>query len=376
MSAAIAVALILLITSKPERVQWEYTFLSSSAGPGGSKAVLDYMRLRDTSFVQVWRTRPRKILPHIPDSATLILASQFINPATRELDELLQWVEAGGHLYLATHSLSSKLEERIGIECLYRTDLVEVERMTVKFDNDGAMVLAPYSTLSSYLVINDTTQWTTIARTVGIDTQTVIAHRSYGKGQITMCVASDAFTNSGILKPSTRQISKHIVDDVVGPVVWSDYYRRSGDGALDVVFAEYRSWHVAWIILLSSATVYIMIAARRRQRVIPEIKPVKNSSLEFLGSIGELYWKRHDNGNLGRKISKQFREHVRRVVRVQIPMDDGRYVGHVADATGQQQDHVRDIVTRLRAVDTGWTPKDSELHQLFTDVKNFIRETT
>jgi len=334
------------------------------------------MRLGDSSFVQVWPTRPRKILPFIPDTATLIVASQFVNPTLRDEVELLRWVRSGGHLYLATPSLSSRLEDRIDIKCEYQTELIDTEQKAVKFDNDGAIVIAPSDAVTCYLVISDTTPWRTLARTVGVDTQAIIAQRPYGKGQITMCTVVDAFTNSGILSPSTRLLSKHIVDNVDGPVMWSDYNQKDRGDSIDIVFDEYESWRYAWSVLLLSAIVYIVITARRRQRVIPEIKPVKNSSLEFIESIGELYWKRHDNGNLGRKISKQFREHVRRVVRVQIPMDDGRYIEHVAEATGQRQKQVHDIVTRLRAVDAGWTPSDDELQTLFSDVKKFIEETT
>jgi len=118
------------------------------------------------------------------------------------------------------------------------------------------------------------------------------------------------------------------------------------------------------------------MAARRRQRIIPEIKPVKNASLEFVESIVELYWRRRDNGNLGQKISKQFREHVRRTVRVTVPMDDEGYVRSVADATERRHADMLDLVQRLRSVDAGWTPHNEELYRLYLDVKNFIRETT
>ena len=367
--------LLLILLDKKEPVKWEYTFLSNSTNPGGSKAVAEYLRQTTGVHVDASRRRPRKVVSEIPRSATFVHAARYVDPTISDFDALLQWAYAGGHLYVTGFYLSDEIEKSLDVSFHYQYESSD-DTVSVVFVMSRDTVSAPRRALEYYITIEDTAVWTPLATIQHSDTQVVLARRSYGNGHITVCSVADAFTNHGILDTSTRQLSVRIVNDVTGPVVWDNYLRRAGSRGLDVVINEYESWRYAWNILLMSSIVYVVMAARRRQRIIPEIKPVKNASLEFVESIVELYWRRRDNGNLGQKISKQFREHVRRTVRVTVPMDDEGYVRSVADATERRHADMLDLVQRLRSVDAGWTPHNEELYRLYLDVKNFIRETT
>jgi flagellar motor component MotA len=49
---------------------------------------------------------------------------------------------------------------------------------------------------------------------------------------------------------------------------------------------------------LATLVAFVVFSARRRQRVIPVIKPPVNHMMDFVKRIGGIYYKRHDNVDL------------------------------------------------------------------------------
>jgi len=55
----------------------------------------------------------------------------------------------------------------------------------------------------------------------------------------------------------------------------------------------------------------MLLESKRRQRIIPVIKAHENSSLQFLKTVGGLYFKQHNNAHLARKKVIFFKEFLR-----------------------------------------------------------------
>jgi hypothetical protein len=78
----------------------------------------------------------------------------------------------------------------------------------------------------------------------------------------------------------------------------------------------------------------VLVYGRRRQRAIPVVEPLRNTSREFAGTIARLYWQRGDHADLARKLTAQFREEVRRRLRLQGTAWDEETLGEMARRTG------------------------------------------
>lgn len=68
----------------------------------------------------------------------------------------------------------------------------------------------------------------------------------------------------------------------------------------------------AWYVLLAGTLLFMIFRARRRQRTIPILDPNRNTSLEFIKTIGGLYFQQQNHRNIFQKIMVHFLAHLRR----------------------------------------------------------------
>jgi hypothetical protein len=57
----------------------------------------------------------------------------------------------------------------------------------------------------------------------------------------------------------------------------------------------------AYYVAIFSILIYVVVYARRQQRIIPIIEPFKNLSLEFARTVGTLYYQQKDHRDLAEK---------------------------------------------------------------------------
>ena len=66
---------------------------------------------------------------------------------------------------------------------------------------------------------------------------------------------------------------------------------------LQYILSE-RGFRWAWYLLLGTGVLYLFFRAKRKQRIIPVIEPNKNTSLEFVETIGTLHFQQNDHRQL------------------------------------------------------------------------------
>ena len=57
----------------------------------------------------------------------------------------------------------------------------------------------------------------------------------------------------------------------------------------------------SWYMLLAGALAFVVVGARRRQRAIPVVQPLRNTTVDFLGGVARLYLSRPNNRLMARK---------------------------------------------------------------------------
>ena len=67
----------------------------------------------------------------------------------------------------------------------------------------------------------------------------------------------------------------------------------------------------AWLLLIGLAVLYGLFGAKRRQRVIPIVETNHNTSLEFVKTIGRLYFQQQNHSIIFEKIMQLFLSHLR-----------------------------------------------------------------
>lgn len=140
---------------------------------------------------------------------------------------------------------------------------------------------------------------------------------SYGKGSVLLHTTPLAFSNLYMKEEKGMDYAGKVLAYLnEGPVYWDQYtdsesmFRRNwgrrpprttrtldNEGPLQYILSQAPlAW--AWYTGLAMAVLYLLFRAKRRQRIIPVLDPNTNTSLEFIATIGQLYFQQNNHRKL------------------------------------------------------------------------------
>ncbi len=121
---------------------------------------------------------------------------------------------------------------------------------------------------------------------------------------------------------------------------------------LDYIFSQ-QALRYSWYLALALGLIYILFGAKRRQRIVPILEPNRNTSLEFIETIGRLYFQRQDHKSIIKKQMQLFLAHVRQRYHLVTRDLDDRLIKRIAVRSRVDKAIINDIFQeyfRLRKI--------------------------
>jgi hypothetical protein len=131
------------------------------------------------------------------------------------------------------------------------------------------------------------------------------------------------------------------------------------------------SFRAAFLLLIILLLVYVFMEMRRKQRVIPVITAPRNDSLDFVKTIGRLYYDKGDHGNLARKMSSYFLEHVRNRFKLATTNLDEEFARNISYKSGADEAEVRSIIGFIRYVQDAPAVSPKQLMEFHRQLESF-----
>lgn len=146
--------------------------------------------------------------------------------------------------------------------------------------------------------------------------KTNFASVKYGEGTFYIHTTPLAFTNLHLLSKEGVTYSQLILSHLnEGPVYWDENSRITEDAGELLNNNQPRNKQLnsksplqfilnqpalawAWYLLLAMGLLFLIFRAKRKQRVIPVLEPNKNTSLQFVSTIGRLYFMQSNHKQL------------------------------------------------------------------------------
>lgn len=111
---------------------------------------------------------------------------------------------------------------------------------------------------------------------------------------------------------------------------------------LDYIFSQ-SSLRLSWYLFLSIGLLYVLFRAKRKQRKIPILENNRNTSLEFVETIGTLYFQQQDHKGIVRKQMELFLAHLRQRYHLVTRDLDDKLIDRVAVRARVEKKIVKDI---------------------------------
>lgn len=104
----------------------------------------------------------------------------------------------------------------------------------------------------------------------------------------------------------------------------------------------------AWWILLGGLVLFIFFNAKRKQRIVPIIDPLKNTSVEFVKSIGNLYLQEGDFHDMMAKKAQYFLNKVRMDLLIDTQNLDEEFEKKLQLKTGKPMEMITEAVVFIK----------------------------
>lgn len=312
-----------------------------------------------------------------------------IEPDPSDLNAILNFVGRGNHVFLSAFRFGDSLLHTLGLRPALRYGVFNIHD-TLKLsvynpvNADSLSFAYPGKALDNYFIRLDT-QYTTVLGRDEMGHPNMVRFNYKGGGTLCLQLAPMAFTNFFLLHKGNMRYYDNTLSYLpssVQEVIWDDYFRYDHSqnfSAFQYILTSVNSQNehslawAFWLLLLLFLLIYLF-DSKRRQRIIPVIAPLRNSSLDFVKTIGRLYFQRRDNHNLALKMVTHFQDTVRTRYNLPVTTLDEDFVERLSYKTGLSKTFLRELTEYIKELPARRNVSDEELLDFDRKVNMFHRQ--
>ncbi|HLZ86533.1 MAG TPA: DUF4350 domain-containing protein [Puia sp.] len=338
--------------------------------------------------ITINKTSPQSLYSRADKKALIFIGSRM-DATPAEVSSIMNFVGEGNHVFLSATWMSDTLLHTLGIRTAFRYHLYydQMDSLTVGVFspvNAGYKRFTyPGDSYDSYITILDSQYTSVLGRDEGGRPNFVrISYK--GGGAIYLHFAPLAFSNFFLLHKKNIAYYENALSYIpptVKEIIWDEYFRyghgRNGGSfsALQYILNGNAGLRMGfWLLLLLFLLIYLF-DSKRRQRMVPAIAPLRNTSLDFVQTIGRLYFQRRDNRNLATKMAVHFQDQVRTHYHLPVTTLDEEFVNRLSYRTGYPKEQLQELVEYMRHLPLkGYIP-DEELVHFHRQLEAFYKHT-
>lgn len=318
----------------------------------------------------------------------VIKQNMYIIGDTIILDE----VKKGSNLFISCENLIRNITDSLGLNyteadsdlSLKKLDLLRLS-LTNKNWRNADYQLKPV--LNTFAFVDADSSTTTILGTEKLPDGKIYPNFlkiKYGKGYVFIHNQPQVFTNHVLLsEKSSSNYVAHLLSYIPKnmPVVWFVDGQTSNPDApktetgLSVVF-RYPALRAVWLLLIYGLVLYILFNSKRRQRIVPVIKPLRNTTVEFVQTIGNLYYQQGNVPNIIDKKIVFFLDRIRTNYFIDTSKLDERFTERLRSKSEKNIELITEIVEFINKFRKNKTAEKNDLIHLNKLIEEFWDKNT
>lgn len=315
-----------------------------------------------------------------------------------EMKKLIAFARAGNDVFISARYISSVADDvlRCGSSAseffISPGEPGENVRFTLKTPpfTDTIHYSYPGRTFYSYFSHVDTST----TQVLGFDENghPDFIHLKTGRGHFFVHLEPLAFSNYFLLHEQNigyYEKALSVISPDVNSIVWDEYYINKKSeynnpskqkGWMTVLMSMKNAegdypFRAAFWLLMFLLALYVLMEMRRRQRLIPVVRKPLNDSLDFVKTIGRLYYDRSDHRNLCRKMSAYFLEYVRSSYKLPTGLLNEDFTRLLHFKSGVPEREIAEIVTFIKYTEQGESVSEKQLISFHKRLESFYQKT-
>lgn len=374
------VVLVIIKLFIPEPTDWSLSYSKDDKIPFGSFILYDQLqeifpnqKIESTNLPFYNITNERKI-----DNKNIIIICNRFEPDDLDSKVLRRLLENGNDIFIAANYFGIQQIDSLNLFTNY-SFFGEFDSAGINFVNPLLRKQADYrfskGNYNQYFNSFDTSKATVLGNN-DIDFANFL-NIKIGKGNLYLHSIPNIFTNYNLLKPERDYIFKCLSYLNVRDIIWDEYYKEVNkyqSTPLRYILSQ-PSLKWAYFTLIISLLFFVIFKGRREQRIIPVLKPLANTTIEFVNTVGNLYFKQSNHKNIAEKKITYFMDHIRTKYSIKSLNYSDALVQQLSDKSLVEKDEIKKLFNILNLVNTSKSIKRNTLIELNNLIDDFYLKT-
>lgn len=413
--AVLFTAFVLLEYFRPTPTDWRPTYRNRDKIPYGTYVLYDVLPglFPGQTISQVRQPIANQLLPTLdvdvnPNSAlsarglppllrqqaSYIFINQEFSCSRLDRDALLRYVARGNTAFIAAEQFDNFLQDTLHFATKPNLDLDSLmSREALRYTNKLGptsqqatlhLLAPPRGAARQFRFSHDDVRWHFVAYTgcpatvLATDARQrpVLLQVAYGRGALVLSSTPAVFSNISVLRPQAADYAFAAISWLPAnrPIFWDEFQKqgRLGEQSLLRVLKQHVALRWALYTGLAGLALFAFFEARRRQRVIPVLRPLPNTTLLFTRTVASLYRQGSNHALIAEKKINLFREQIRyRLQEPDLDLNDSTTRERLAQKAGIPRAEVDELIKLMHRIETAPQVTDSDLLRLSKALSTF-----
>jgi hypothetical protein len=381
---------------KPKPIDWSHSYSSKDKIPYGNYVLYSNLasifpgKIIRPVVTTIYETTD-SIFPTISREDTINYESSIYNylfvtnefsPGETDLNSLIDFIHSGNNVFIASESFSKGFEDSVH----FKLD----EHFPYGFTNEDtahakdSILLSFVNPVikgnyyfkkpmgSSFFSSFDTLNTTVLGINENKEATFIKIHM--GAGNLFLSSTPLVFTNYSMLDGNRYEyVSKALSYLPLEDVFWDEHFKMNRINASSPlkVILNYEPLRWAYFIAIGSMILFMIFEAKRRQRTIPVIEPLTNTTLEFVDTVGRLYYQNGNHKNIATKKITYFMDFIRNRYYLKTNKMDADFMDKLSEKSGKPLEEVKQTMEQIRKTNEKNNLSEEELIRLNAILEKF-----
>jgi hypothetical protein len=384
----LAAIFLFMFLSKEQQYDWTVTLAHEDKNPYGTFVLNELMpsafnKNLETNYQTFYEFKDK-----LDKNDNVLILSTNFNPGKEDARAMLTHVDKGGVVFVSSTYINGVLADTLGLRSSYNFETTDFSQSSN--DSSSLRLVNPSldtsryfyfkkGNIHSYFYKADTTKKKTkpaeaLVIATNSDNDPVAIRINHGKGYFIFCSTPLIFTNIYLLDQENHILVSSLLSYMPDKKIYRTEYYQLGrmEAATPMRFILVNDplrW--AYYVSIISVLLFIAFEAKRRQRPIPVITPLANTTMEFVSTIGTLYFERKDHKAIATKKILFFLDALREKYNFSMPLHADDYAKNLAYKSGADEELVRNLVKLIHQIMAKQRILEEELTTLNSWIQKF-----
>lgn len=371
--------LIFIKIIEPDPVDWSGSFSKDDKIAFGNEILFDILPEFFQDNISVANLPVYNTLKNNSSkNSNYILINESVKFDQLDKEYLLEFIERGNNVFISALTFGRELSDTLELNTYY--NLVQDDSVGLNFTNPNLKNVKDYYFtkffISNHFTVFDTSNVTVLGNNSSGKINFI--KMEIGKGSLYLHSSPFVFTNYYMMKQASREyIYKTFSYLPVRETIWDEYYKPGNQYAETPLryFLSQEPLRWSYFIFAGLLLLLFLFQTKRNQKIIPVISPLKNTTTEFIGTIGNLYYQQKDHKNIAVKKITHFYDFVRTRYNLKGHFGDEEFLQTLSDKSGLEKSYLGQINSFINLIEKREDIPESELKTLNDLIDNFYKQT-